>query len=106
MCTSRISCPRFFAGATNVDEVTVVERTDFVDLRGNKSVDDAIRATFSRENAARVNCHRKPAGLRPLENRVKRSMGPAILAARAFCQSAFAPSAATRIRPRLDGTAL
>ena len=47
--------PEIFAQAKDVQVVTIADRGDFVDLRGHKSIGDAIRITFARENAAQVN---------------------------------------------------
>lgn len=37
-----------------IDEVTIIERTDFTDIRGNKSVDNVLRVSFSRANASTI----------------------------------------------------
>jgi len=47
--------PEIFAEAKEVQVVTIADRGDFVDLRGHKSIGDAMRITFTRENAAQVN---------------------------------------------------
>jgi hypothetical protein len=47
--------PEIFAGAKDVDLVTIVDRGDFVDLRGHSSIGDAIRIEFARQNASQVN---------------------------------------------------
>jgi hypothetical protein len=47
--------PEIFAEAKEVQVVTIADRGDFVDLRGHKSIGDAMRVTFTRENAAQVN---------------------------------------------------
>lgn len=46
--------PEIFAESKDVEVVEITDRGDFVDLRGHKSIGDAIRITFTRANAAEV----------------------------------------------------